>query len=191
MKFPLAVLMIVVLVGVLSMPAFAGCGKWVVRYPETDYLDDPVFDEAVKSSTGASQSLNDEESDEKPQEDVKVASPTPEKVAGPDLSGTWKITLQNMTDRSLELILIQSSDRLQGYGSLALEGSQIPATATGTLSEEEVELDVKLVVDGRLNQMKQEYKLDFDLGDSELSGIYEAYAEDELTGKGNAVAIKS
>lgn len=197
MKLMLAVLTIAVLISVLSWPAFAGCGKWVVRSPETDYLEDPVFDEAVKSSTGPSQNLID---DEKTGDDGGKANSTPQQAASapgetassaPDLSGTWGITLQNLTDRSLELILIQSSDRLQGYGNLILDKSQIPATATGTISEDGVMLDVKLVVDGRVNQVNQQYKLDLDPGEDRMSGTYEAYTDSGLSGKGSAVAVKS
>ena len=34
-----------------------GCGKWVIR-DNTDFLKDPIFDDAVASSTGSSANIN-------------------------------------------------------------------------------------------------------------------------------------
>jgi len=190
MKFPLtAILLAAVLVGALSAPSSAGCGKWVVRYPETDFLEDPIFDEAVKSSTGASQTVGSNVEAE--QSEQEVASAPPKKPAGPDLSGSWQIALQEMANRSLELILIQSADRLQGYGSLSQDGKKIATTATGAVSEGKVKLDVKLVVDGKLNQASQQYKLDLSIGEDGMTGIYEAFENDRLAGRGNATAIRA
>ncbi|OYV07684.1 MAG: lipoprotein, partial [Methanosaeta sp. ASP1-2] len=47
----------VLILSVLASPAYAGCGKWVIR-DNTDYLEDPMFDDAVASSTGSSATAN-------------------------------------------------------------------------------------------------------------------------------------
>jgi len=53
------VMLIFLILFLLSFQASAGCGKWVIR-DNTDFLADPTFDEAVKSSTGESASIKDE-----------------------------------------------------------------------------------------------------------------------------------
>ena len=47
----------VLILAMLASPAFAGCGKWVIR-DNTDFLTDPIFDDAVASSTGSSATAN-------------------------------------------------------------------------------------------------------------------------------------
>jgi len=44
------------IVAMLAYQASAGCGRWVIR-ESTDYLQDPIFDEAVASSTGPSSTV--------------------------------------------------------------------------------------------------------------------------------------
>jgi len=44
------------IVAMLAYQASAGCGRWVIR-ENTDYLQDPIFDEAVASSTGPSSTV--------------------------------------------------------------------------------------------------------------------------------------
>jgi hypothetical protein len=187
----------------LTSQALAGCGKWVVRTPETDFLEDPTFDEAVKSSTGPTATVNNEaasndsgdgaKDDAKDSADTKAEASASKKpsVEVPDMSGNWQVRLENLTGCTLNLILIQSKDRLQGYGSLEENGIEIPATATGTVSDDAADLDVKLVKDGTLNDEDRKYKLSMAVVEEELSGSYEYYLSDELAGEGNATARRS
>ncbi len=59
MRIQIIAVFILVIV-LLTFQAQAGCGKWVVRTPETDFLEDPTFDEAVKSSTGPTATVKEE-----------------------------------------------------------------------------------------------------------------------------------
>ncbi len=115
-----------------------------------------------------------------------------------DVSGNWMVRLENLAGNTLKLILIQTGDRLQGYGSLAENGVEIPATAMGSVSDDAANLDVKLVKDGSLNKEDRQYKLSMALektaleeSDKTLSGSYEYYLSDELSSEGNATATKS
>ncbi|MDD4651194.1 MAG: hypothetical protein PHQ34_03085 [Methanothrix sp.] len=187
MKSQLIVCMILIL-AIFAIPAHAGCGKWVVR-DNTDFLKDPIFDEAMESSTGSSATVNPdgsprvnssaEEKIEKMANDNVAAE---KKAPSIDLAGKWMVSLQN---RSIDLILIQSGDRLQGYGTLLEKASDTPATATGTISDEGISLDVKLV------QQKKDYRLDLALVKDGLQGSYQLYEMETLEENGNATATRS
>ncbi|MDM7913015.1 MAG: hypothetical protein QUS09_07950 [Methanotrichaceae archaeon] len=200
-----------ILVIVLLTPqALGGCGKWVVRTPETDFLEDPTFDEAVKSSTGLTATVKgtaaDDDGGEGAEDDAKdsadtkaeaSASKTPS-VEVPDVSGNWQVRMENLTGCTLNLILIQSKDRLQGYGSLEENGIEIPATAMGSVSDDAANLDIKLVKDGSLNKEDRQYKLSMALeeevleeAEGTLLGRYEYYLSDEFTSEGKATATRS
>ena len=58
MKSILSLAMVLV---ILTSPAWAGCGRWVIR-DNTDFLADPLFDAAMESSTGINASSDSEES---------------------------------------------------------------------------------------------------------------------------------
>ncbi len=204
MRFQIIAVFILVTV-LLTSQAQAGCGKWVVRTPEYDFLEDPTFDEAVKSSTGPTATVNQEaaaDGDTKDKDEDSSAKTKAETSASKkpsveilDMSGNWLVRLENVTGSTLNLILIQSKDRLQGYGSLEENGVEIPATAMGSVSDDAANLDIKLVKDGSLNKEDRQYKLSMALEkaalEEELLGRYEYYLSDELSGKGNATATKS
>jgi len=170
-----------------------GCGKWVVR-ETTDYLDDPLFEDAVKSSTGPNATVNAIGS-AKQSEEIELAPDSEAQLPKKntpviDLAGKWKVilnkdSLESKKRSALDLILIQSGDRLQGYGTLAEKGSDIPATATGTISLDGISLDVKLT------KQKKDYRLDLAQINSTLEGSYELYSEENLAEKGNATAKRS
>jgi hypothetical protein len=177
----------------LAYQASAGCGKWVIR-ETTDYLEDPLFEDAVKSSTGpnatgnADSSAKPSQSKEKaPDSEVQIAK---KNIPPIDLAGKWRVTLdkdllESKMEKALDLILIQSGDRLQGYGTLDERGSDIPATATGSISKDGISLDVKLT------KQKRDYRLDLAQINSTLEGSYELYEEENLAAKGNATARRS
>lgn len=205
MRIQIIAAFILIIVMLISQ-AQAGCGKWVVRYPETDFLDDPTFDEAVKSSTGPTATVtgagaddtdgsakDDAEDNAKDSGDDKAKAEATKKpaVEVTDVSGNWLVRLENFGGSTLNLILIQTKDRLQGYGSLAENGAEIPATATGSVSKDNADLDIKLVKDGAINSEDRQYKLSMAVEEGSLSGSYEYYLSDELKDEGNATATRS
>lgn len=207
MNFILCMALIVVL---LASPAWAGCGKWVIR-DNTDYLSDPDFDLAVTSSTGSTATqnpdgtsinkietkakkaeesnndTNDEKSSGADGKDIDKA--IDKKDPAIDLGGDWKVLLDMIIDgenkqRALDLILIQANDRLQGYGTVLDGGADLPATAIGYISDDHVNLTVFLV------DQKEEYKLDLAMVEDRLVGSYQIHENETLTGSGNATASK-
>ena len=195
-----SILCLALVIALLASPAWAGCGKWVVREnPNYDYLSDADFDQAVASSTGAAATLNSdgttkESSDlalEKTQKEEELKeNAIPKEDPIPDLGGEWRILLDMKIDgqdkqEMLDLILIQTTDRLQGYGTLIEEGADLPATATGSISDDSVSLIVSLV------EQKKEYKLDLAIAKDGLKGIYELSMNEKLAGSGNATASRS
>lgn len=174
----------------LTCPAFAGCGKWVVR-DNTDFLTDPIFDDAVASSTGNSATVNSDstpkEAKNETVENSEKAAVVEKKAPTIDLAGKWRVMLEKSPAEQniIDLILIQTDDRLQGYGTLLKGGSDSPATATGSISDEGISLDIKLI------QQKKDYRLDLALVKSELEGSYEVYEMEKLAENGNATASRS
>lgn len=175
------VLLIVMIAALLAFQASAGCGRWVVR-ENTDYLEDPLFEDAVEDSTGPNATASVAG---KTNKDEGNKTPIEEKVYAIDIAGKWRFKLQSDLEGTLDLILIQSSDRIQGYGTLEEIGSTIPATATGIISKDAVSLDVKL------SREKKDYRLDMTLVNNTLEGSYELYEGDRLARKGNATANKA
>ncbi|MDM7939690.1 MAG: hypothetical protein QUS07_05030 [Methanothrix sp.] len=175
------VILILMIAALLTFQASAGCGRWVVR-ENTDYLEDPLFNEAVEDSTGPNATANVAGKTNNDEGNVTTAE---EKANAIDIAGKWRFKLQSDPEGALDLILIQSNDRLQGYGTLADRGSGIPATATGIISKDAVSLDVKLSRD------KKDYRLDLMLVNDTLEGSYELYEGERLALKGNATANKA
>jgi hypothetical protein len=197
LKTQLIVCMVLLLAILASSASGAGgCGKWVIR-DNTDFLKDPMFDDAVASSTGSSATLNSDGTPIAKNESVETSEKTAndnvvveKKAPTIDLAGKWKISLEKSpveqnAGKAIDLILIQTGDRLQGYGTLLEGGLDSPATATGSISDEGISLDIKLV------QQKKDYKLDMALVRSELLGSYELYEMEALAENGNATASRS
>jgi len=188
LKSQLIVCMVLIL-AMLACPAYAGCGKWVIR-DNTDFLKDPIFDDAVASSTGSSATVNPDGTAIAKNETVEnneKAAIAEKKAPTIDLAGKWKILLEKSPAEqdTIDLILIQTGDRLQGYGTLLDGGSDTPATVTGSISEDGISLDVKLI------PQKKDYRLDMALVKSELVGSYELYEMERLAENGNATASRS
>lgn len=196
-----SILCLALVVVLLASPAWAGCGKWVIREnPNYDYLSDADFDQAVASSTGAAATLNsDGTTKESSEKDLAVEKAQKEEelkenaVLKEDpilnLGGEWKVLLEMKIDgqdkqNALDLILIQTRDRLQGYGTILEGGADLPATATGSISDDSVSLIVSLV------EQKKEYQLDLAVIEGGLKGIYELYESEKLAGRGNATASR-
>jgi len=187
----------VLIMALLACPAWAGCGKWVVR-DNTDFLTDPLFDEAVASSTGASATLNPDGTAKQSIETENSSAATKsantatveKKDPVMDLGGKWSVRLEaanaeQSKGSALDLILIQTGERLQGYGTLVNGESDIPATATGSITKDSISLDVKLV------KQKMDYRLDLALVNNKMEGNYELYESQKLEEDGNATASRS
>ena len=71
------------------------------------------------------------------------------------------------------------------YGTVLDEDSQIPATATGSISQDDINLDVKLT------EQKENYRLSLTLVGSQLEGSYQLYDMQKLSESGNATATRS
>ncbi|MGB3920214.1 hypothetical protein [Methanothrix sp.] len=195
----------ILITALLACPAWAGCGRWVIR-DNSDYLSDPDFDQAVASSTGSAATLNpdgtarvsggeaaDDNDHQKEAQNREKAllGGTP----GRDLGGEWKVQIDMKTDRldepggkdrqqALDLILIQREGQLQGYGSLIEGGIELPAAASGRISADSVSLIVSLV------GQKREYRLDLTANNDGMRGICELYESERLAGRGNATASR-
>lgn len=188
LKSQLIVCMLLIL-AMLACPAYAGCGKWVIR-ENTDFLKDPIFDDAVSSSTGGSATVNPDgtaKAKNGTAENSEKAAIAEKKAPIIDLAGKWRVMLEKSPaeQNTIDLILIQAGDRLQGYGTFLEGSSDIPATATGTISDKGISLDVKMI------QQKKDYRLDMALVRSDLQGSYELYEMEKLAENGNATASRS
>jgi len=189
MKSILSLAMILI---ILASPAWAGCGRWVVR-DNTDFLADPLFDAAMESSTGINDIDGSEESQAANQLENNSTATSAVAVVQKedpiiDLAGKWRMSLAGDGTESakiMDIILIQSGERLQGYGSITEGDSDALATATGAVSEEEISLEVKV------NSQQEDYRLDLIHVDSRLQGSYALYQAERLTESGNATAIRA
>jgi len=193
MKIQMLMLIFLILF-LLSFQASAGCGKWVIR-DNTDFLADPTFDEAVKSSTGDSASVKDEnttnQSDQKLPVKENQNQEAEKQTQNKDVSGKWLFDLQQTVGSTLDLILIQTGDRLQGYGTLTENGAKTAATATGSITKDSLELDVKTVIDNSQNEDSKKYEMKLRALDDTLIGHYDLFLSDSIAGEGNATAKKS
>lgn len=108
-----------------------------------------------------------------------------------DLSGKWSVKFLNSTSRSLDLILLSAgTDRIMGSGTLVEDGIKIPATASGTITGQEVTLTSKTVVGDYVNQIDREYDLDLFIENNTLSGAYVLKSGGKFLSKGNVTAVK-
>jgi hypothetical protein len=190
-----SILSLALILIILASPAWAGCGRWVVR-DNTDFLADPLFDAAMESSTGINDSSGTEEAPaaENQTEDESSAQASTETAvqkAAPviDLAGKWKISMtgdgSEAAGRSMDIILIQSADRLQGYGTITEGNLDVTATATGAVSNDGISLEVKV------GSQKKDYRLDLVNEGGRLQGSYELYQAEKLAESGNATVSRA
>lgn len=190
-----AAILFALVFGLLCFNASAGCGKWVVR-DNTDYLKDPLMDvgdPAIDTPNLTTVQSSAPETDLKTQSGVSSSNGTPK----PDLSGKWSIRLDDKANTSADLILVQSTDvadgkdRVQGYGNLKRNGLVIPTTGTGFLSNDTLDMNLRQGFSSGASKTNEKYVLRLILINGYLSGSYELYNSDALTGKGNATATRS
>jgi len=188
-----SILSLALILIILASPAWAGCGRWVVR-DNTDFLADPLFDAAMESSTGINDIDGSEESQAANQTENSSTSPAPEAIVQKkdpiiDLAGKWRMSLigggSEAATMVMDIILIQSGDRLQGYGTILDGDSDYLATATGAVSEDEISLQVKV------SSQQKDYRLDLVHENGRLQGSYALYQAERLAGSGNATANRS
>jgi len=194
-----SIICLALILAILTGPAWAGCGRWVVR-ETTDYLDDPIFSEAMapsaSSAVGNSTESSEDSRGRNETEENSTTAPLVERaavqseVAGIDLAGKWMLRMAGEHDEQgagkiMEIILIQTADRLQGYGTLLDEDTEIPATATGSISQDDINLDIKLT------EQRENYRLSLTLVGSQLEGSYQLYDMQKLSESGNATATRS
>jgi hypothetical protein len=187
-----SILSLALILIILASPAWAGCGRWVVR-DNTDFLADPLFDAAMESSTGINDSVVSGEAAANQTENSST-SPAPEAIVQKkdpiiDLAGKWRMSLigggSEAATMVMDIILIQSGDRLQGYGTILDGDSDYLATATGAVSEDEISLQVKV------SSQQKDYRLDLVHENGRLQGSYALYQAERLAGSGNATANRS
>lgn len=211
------ILCLVLVTALLTGPAWAGCGTWIIR-GNTEYHYDAEYERAVSTSTGHAAPINANEASkeeagkpsdentnqteaasnetakapkEEPLPEPAIEEPVIEEEPVVDLKGDWKVLLNTVIDgqnvqEALDLILIQTNDRLQGYGNILQKGTDIPVTATGHInSNESVSLNVKQV------EQKRDYRLDLAVVEGTMEGSYKIYQDGTLAGNGNITASKS
>lgn len=196
-----SIICLALILALSASPAWAagGCGRWVAR-ETTDYLADPIFDEAMAPSASSAVGNFTESSEDSrarnETEENRTTAPVVETAAVQsevpviDLAGKWILRMADGKDgqgagKIMEIILIQTGDRMQGYGTILDEDSQIPATATGSISQDDINLDVKLT------EQKENYRLSLTLVGSQLEGSYQLYDMQKLSERGNATATRS
>lgn len=211
------VLCLVLVIALLTGPAWASCGTWIIR-GNTEYHYDAEYERAVSTSTGHAAPINANEaskeesgkpSDEKasqteaasnetakapkeePEPEPAIEEPVIEEEPVVDLKGDWKVLLNTVIDgqnvqEALDLILIQTNDRLQGYGNILQKGEDIRVTATGRInSNESISLNVKQA------EQNKDYRLDLAIIEERMEGSYKIYQDGTLAGSGNITASKS
>ncbi|MGB7544579.1 MAG: hypothetical protein WBL92_03150 [Methanothrix sp.] len=190
-----SILSLALILIILASPAWAGCGKWVIR-DNTDFLADPLFDEAMAPLVGTNATDGTEEApaaenQTEDQSSAPASTETAVQKAAPviDLAGKWKISMtgdgSEAAGRSMDIILIQSADRLQGYGTITEGSSDVTATATGAVSNDGISLEVKV------GSQKKDYRLDLVNEGGRLQGSYELYQAENLAESGNATVSRS
>ena len=105
------------------------------------------------------------------------------------VDGKWTVKLEN-AGSSMDLILIQTGERVQGSGNLNEATTKIPLIAKGSVSANSMTLDVQTVVGEYVNKIDKSFQLDLVKVDRVISGSYEAYSGEDLTSKGNATASR-
>jgi hypothetical protein len=106
-----------------------------------------------------------------------------------DMGGKWTIKFEDLGS-SMELVLIQTGERVMGSGTLNEGKTKIPVTASGSVSRNRLELDAKTVVGDYVNQIDKSYNVKLAESDGSFTGSYEAYEGEKFISEGNATAVK-
>ena len=144
---------------------------------------DPALDD--QASGQANDSLDDQPIRQAEQKKATKAKP---KAVG--FGGKWSVKM-NKENGTLSMILIQTGSTIMGSGSLVIEGSSIPITASGSANGSDISLKVKTVIGDYVNKVDKQFILDMTLQGNKLSGSYEAYDGEDLTSEGIATCTTS
>jgi hypothetical protein len=109
-----------------------------------------------------------------------------------NVSGKLSVELDGGKGRSLELSLWSSADvsRIMGFGTLTDEGKENSVTASGSVTADELLLTTKLAMPENAGLEYDECDLDLFLASDRFSGTYFLRSSGQLTGRGNATALK-
>jgi len=157
---------------------------------------------------GSTQTSNDDISgpnmkmpDPSPKATAQSSTESPQEVQQPEtynepserevmqVDGKWTVRLDDASS-SMDLILIQTGERVSGWGNLNEQNTKLPLIATGTASENSMTLDVKTVVGEYVNKIDKRFQLNLVKSDRTISGNYQAYLGEDLTSTGNATASR-
>ncbi len=155
--------------------------------PNMDMPETKPVPLASASTAGAEGQAEITAADADVQEDQ--VPPEPEEPAVMDVGGKWTVGLKEIGS-SMDLILIQSGERIMGSGTLNDRGSKIPLVASGSVSGNSFTLNVETVVGKYVNQIDKRFSLDLVKVERQVSGSYEAYSGESLDGEGKVTASR-
>lgn len=141
-------------------------------------MPDPSPKVTAQSSTESPQEVQQAETYNEPSEREVM-----------QVDGKWTVRFDDASS-SMDLILIQTGERVSGWGNLNEQNTKLPLIATGTASENSMNLDVKTVVGEYVNKIDKRFQLNLVKLDRTICGNYQAYSGEDLTGKGNATASR-
>ncbi|NTV79524.1 MAG: hypothetical protein HGA25_10445 [Clostridiales bacterium] len=123
------------------------------------------------------------------EDQIVQVQPEPEEPEVMQVDGKWTIKLEN-SGSTMDLILIQTGERVSGSGNLNEATMKIPIIAKGSVSDNSINLDIQTVVGKYVNKIDKSFYLDLVKVDRVISGTYEAYSGEDLTSNGNATASR-
>lgn len=141
-------------------------------------MPDPSPKVTAQSSTESPQEVQQAETYNEPSEREVM-----------QVDGKWTVRFDDASS-SMDLILIQTGERVSGWGNLNEQNTKLPLIATGTASENSMNLDVKTVVGEYVNKIDKRFQLNLVKLDRTICGNYQAYSGEDLIGKGNATASR-
>lgn len=98
-----------------------------------------------------------------------------------DVAGNWSFELTDNLKGDLDLTLFQIGSFVFGYGQIAINNSNLVATASGIIDGNELDLDVVTLEDVKL------YKLNLTVATRSISGSYVVYSTEAGSWPGAAV----
>ncbi len=109
-----------------------------------------------------------------------------------DVSGKWSIKFDNAANRWLDLTLWSTAgtSKVMGFGKLIVGSAENPVTAVGSLTGQQLILNIKSATSDYSGQNPDEYDLDLFLENNTMSGTYLLNSGGEQSGQGNATAAR-
>ncbi len=122
-----------------------------------------------------------------------ATNPEPAEPEVMEVDGKWNVKLGN-SGSTMDLILIQTGKSVNGMGSLydqnENQNEKLSLIVTGTVSTDSMTLNAKTVVSEYGNKIDKRFNLDLVKADRDISGSYEAFSGEILTGNGKATASR-